>query len=97
MPKNKIFFKSGELDQRQHHLIDFVSLVVHEELLDSLSGLSSIFCRPAVAFLLAKTNTGVLNFLVWQKPRERLIVKVDHINPIIERVAESTPKSRDQL
>jgi hypothetical protein len=51
---------------------------------------------PCRAFLLAKTNAGVLNFLVWQKPHQRLVVKIDHINPILERVAESASKSGNQ-
>jgi hypothetical protein len=47
--------------------------------------------------LIAKANTSILNFLVWQKPRERLVVKVNHIDPIAERVAEGAPKSGNEL
>jgi hypothetical protein len=43
--------------------------------------------------LIVKTNTCLLNFLVWQKPREGFVVKVDRINPVAERVAEGASKS----
>jgi len=47
--------------------------------------------------LVAKANTCLLNFLVWQQPRERLVVKVDHIDPIAKRIPESAPEVRNQL
>ena len=58
--------------------------------------LAEPFAHGLIA-LVAKANTCLLNLLIWQKPRERLVVKVDHIDPIAKRIPESAPEARNQL